>query len=211
MKGRIAMKRKTLALAAVGAAMSLMLVSTSLAGAATFNTEKPNTTVRAAQSNTLKWSFNFGSFTCGTATLEGQQSATSSPTLAMTAPNFQNCKWSGMNMPVETQGCGFVYRADTASSGGVDISCAAGKAVRILGPGCTVSIGSQSLGGIGYSGQGTGSNRTITFQHALSGIRYSQSGFLCTNGTFSNGTISGSMLTWALNGTGSEYVGIWLQ
>lgn len=194
MRQKLSLSRGVAVLSAALFASLAMGVSVSAASGAQFNSETSNTTFAAGQASKHKMSFNFMSLICTDVTFMGFQEGKTSASLSL-APTYGGCEFEEMfEMTVKTNGCDYVFHADSTTQGTMDIAtCGATKYIQLGSLAtCRVRIPEQSgLGPIQYQQSG---NKVLTTL-AISGLKYEESGLFCAgSGSYANGSYSGSSL-----------------
>jgi hypothetical protein len=192
----------------------------SAASAASFHSEVSSTKLEGNQTTANIFAITGTSIklSCAVATLAGTQAGLTAAT-ATVHPEYHGagggkCEESPIGeMEVVTAGCNYVLNA---TSGAVEIECAAGKSIELKLPGCTIKIaGGQTVNGVTYTNTGSGLTRGITVTANVSGIAYTSSGLLC--GTFgisssgTNSTYTGAVAVKGFSTTGGAQVGIWRE
>jgi hypothetical protein len=182
-------KLKTLGLALV--AVLAMGISAASASAANFHSESTSTVLTATQVNQHTFTSNAGTVHCTTATFSGTTSSTSTTqTSQELTPAYSGCTnttFGGATVDVGT--C--KYRLHAA--GTADVTGCGVNGLRVTAPGCTITVPDQTgLSKVSYATGGTGTTHDLLAEIAIIGIKYTQSGFLCSSGTFTNGTLTGT-------------------
>jgi hypothetical protein len=182
-------KLKTLGLALV--AVLAMGISAASASAAEFHSESTSTLLTGTQVNQHTFTSNAGTVHCTTATFSGTTSSTSTTqTSQELTPSYSGCTnttFGGATVDVGT--CKYRLNA----GGTADVTGCAAAGLLVTAPGCTIAVKNQSgLSKVTYKTIGAGTTREIEATLNITGITYTQSGFLCSSGTFSNGTLSGT-------------------
>lgn len=174
-----------------------------------FDTETAHTLLSASQVGEDVHTFEAGTWKCNVKTYTGTGTTTTSTTVSLT-PAFSGCT-SGTT--VDVNGCEYRYhtRKKGSSSQELSIACPEGKSIVITASNCHLTIPAQSgLTGITYTNEGTGKTRDFRVIHSITGLKYSQAPKAfpgCANGSFTNGTYSGSTTIKATN-TAGEQVGL---
>jgi hypothetical protein len=135
----------------------------------------------------------------------------------------QNCTAFGFPAVVNPNGCTFLFHIGAATTGTMDIVCAAGKEFTItasagLTTKCVVHIPAQTgLGTITYKNSGSGSTREVEIAINISTLKYAHTSAKaeasglgsCTAGSATNGSYVGSF---NLTGetSGGTHIGIFL-
>jgi hypothetical protein len=185
----------------IATAMALCLIA--FVGAASASADKFNVSVEPG-----KWTgaisgeqhrLNFGEiYECTSVSFSSDETKTKSFEKLAVSPELSKCLFRGIsNVNWTMNGCKFLFHAG-GGSGTIDItSCT--KPMSVEASGCRIEIGNQrGLGPVTY--KNSAAPKTITATAALKGITYTRSGW-CTswpNGTFSDGTYSGS---WTISGS----------
>lgn len=143
---------------------------------------------------------------CTTATATGQQSTEEAESLALT-PSLSGCKIGSTNVEVKNEGCEYLFTGNTTKSASnptgevetatVHTICPEGKAVKIVGPGCTIDIGSQTRHGVRYDNSGGSEPTDITLTTHLWNTEYNVTNAGCALlglkvGLNSNGVYKGN-------------------
>jgi hypothetical protein len=129
-----------------------------------------------------------GTVTCSVAHFEGTFTSSTATSQTIT-PKYEKCTAFGfINVPIHINGCDYNFTA--ATGGQVHIICAAGKAIEITTPGCTTTVGTQTV----EKNEFTNSTDTTTgkmhviLHTTVSGIVYNECGTVRNNGTYKGTT-----------------------
>jgi hypothetical protein len=195
-------------------ALMAVLAMTSLAAAgaqaAEFHSEKENTTFTGGQTSGHVFTTNAGTVTCTEAEFSGNQAAKTVGTVQVT-PEYDDCTAFGfLGATVDEKSCTYTFNATGPPlHGGVTIDCSGSDKITVSVFGCTVTVGPQTVGTVAYTNTGSGSSRTVDVKAEVSGLTYTQSGFLCGgSGTFSNGTYTGDT---EMKGSSGGATGVWVE
>lgn len=225
---------KALGLALVAVlAMGAVMAS---AASASFDSEIEKTTIEGEQPAESKHKFTVeaGSTECSTAKFHSLSSTTTTGPVTGTLsgsvytsasltiePIYDNCTNSLLGeVNVKENGCHYRFTAgetisSTTTAGSVHVECHEGKVIEVVRASgfnpCTIKVGPQTLGGIVYHNEGSGSTRDVLVTANVEGLKYSQSGLLCPGGTgnFENGTYKGDVTTIGTDEAGN-HVGVWV-
>lgn len=201
------MNRKLKILGALLAAM-MAIGAASASAEPLFHSEVEHTIGDGEQTGSnMVFSVNAGTITCSTVTGSGTMVGKTFKEATAT-PTFSGCTAFGfVNATVDTNGCSNVITADIE----VHLVCPAGKTMQVTAFNCWISIPPQSATSVEYVNTGSGSSRTILARESGTGIHYTQTSKSfpgCSNGTFTNGTATGEILTKGTDTAGKQ-VGIW--
>ncbi|HEX7278555.1 MAG TPA: hypothetical protein VF255_02920 [Solirubrobacterales bacterium] len=214
-------KLKALGLALV-AVFAMSALSAASASAVEFHSSVAHTELRGEQhAGEDTFTVNAGTVRCSHATYTGTETSATATTQSVT-PAYTGCKAFGfVNTTIDTNGCS--YRFDS-NGNNVDIICP-GNPITVTAFNCWVTVGSQeNLGTVTYTnvaGQTTKNEKEevigvheddVTVDVNITGIKYTQHSKSfpgCTNGTFTNGTYTGSATVRGFN-TAGEQVDIWV-
>jgi hypothetical protein len=167
-------------------ALSALGASAASAGSFTGGTSTGNLT--GAQTTTHVFTTNAGTVTCTTAHFVGtwKESPAASQTVT---PKYETCKAFGfINVPIDVNACSYEFTAN--ATGEVHVKCAAGKAIEITTPGCTTSVGPQTISSNTYTNTtnpATG-KMDVLIHTNIAGITYNECGTVRTNGTYTGTT-----------------------
>jgi hypothetical protein len=131
---------------------------------------------------------NAGTTTCATAHFAGTWVAANS-TSATVTPKWEGCKAFGfIGVPIDVNGCSI--EGTTNEGGEAHIKCPAGKAMEITTPGCTTSVGPQTLKTNTYTNttNATTGKMDVLIHTNIAGITYNECGTARTNGTYTGTT-----------------------
>jgi hypothetical protein len=175
-----------------------------------FHSEASHTTWSGAQAVANTMTFNVGSWKCENVSYSGTSQTATGGTVLLT-PGFSQCNVFGfINAVHDMNGCQYQFHAGT---NGMDIVCPEGKSIGITTTICDVTLPSQNgRTEVSYANAGSGASRDVTIDLAVTGLEYTQKFKTfpgCTNGTFTNGTLSGSITLKGLNTSGVQ-VGAWV-
>jgi hypothetical protein len=172
-----------------------------------FHSEAEHTLGSGSQVGEMTFTVNAGTVKCKKVTGTGTMTAKTTTEVSST-PTFSECTAFGfVNATIDTNGCSNLITADIE----VHLVCPAGKTMQVTAFNCWVSVGPQSATSMEYVNTGSGSSRTILAREEGTGIHYVQTSKSfpgCTNGTFTNGTAKGEVLTKGTDTAGNP-VGIW--
>lgn len=184
-----------------------------------FHSEATTTTLTGKQhAGNDKFKTDGGTVECNNATYAGSQAGLTTKEASVT-PTYSGCTaFFFINVPIDVNGCQYKFttktKVGTSFEGTTHIVCGA-KPIEITATSkCTITVGSQTVGGgtVTYTNVGTGTTREITVDVALSSIHYVEdgSGTGCPNGTTkTNGTYNGSALVTGATSKGA-HIGIWV-
>ncbi|HEX7280184.1 MAG TPA: hypothetical protein VF255_11255 [Solirubrobacterales bacterium] len=201
-------KLKALGLALV-AVFAMSALSAASASAVEFHSEAAHTELRAEQhAGEDTFSVNAGTVRCSHATYTGTESSATSTAQTVT-PAYTGCKAFGfVNTTIDTNGCTYTF---DSNANNVDIACPSSP-ITVTAFNCWVTVGAQNnIGPVTYTNSGSGSSRDVTVDVNITGISYTQHSKSfpgCTNGSFTNGTYTGSATVRGFN-TAGEQVGVW--
>jgi hypothetical protein len=198
----------------IGLAGMAMLAMTAIAAtsaqAVEFHAAAAPATITGEQEEAHKFTFNWGTLSCNTATFHGEQVALTAETLTISG-QYSNCTFLGVTgVPFPMHGCDFVFHA----GGTLDIVCPQGEAWTFEASGCKMSIGSQSgLSEVVFTNLGEEGSKDVTLTPNVSGITYTQTGILCPGGqgTFSNGQYGPGATTVVGEDEIGEHVDVWVE
>lgn len=176
----------------------------------TFNSEAEVTALTGDDdggSHTLQ--VGSASINCATVTLASSQIGKEVDTATL-VPTHSECKIGSTSISLSNEGCSLEFDSDTAADPGtggesasVSMKCEPGKFTKLMGPGCTIDFSSQGpLYGIRFHNSGSGSERYVTMEVHVFGIRFNATNAGCAllgikqgesmNGTYlGNGTVKG--------------------
>lgn len=192
----------------------------SAASAAQFHAENAPATLTGGQKATHVFTTDAGTITCTTASFPGSATSTVLSTVRV-APSYSGCSYFGwVSAEVHMNGCEYEFTSPSGSgssfTGDVGIVCPEGKEILVTASGtCTTRFAASphnsDLGRVTYTNLGSGTGRKVLVESNVSGIEYSQSGFLCaTENGKTNGTYTGSTEESAKNRKGGAD-GIWIE
>jgi hypothetical protein len=137
-----------------------------------------------------------GNVTCNIAEFNGSTNVTTTASQTLT-PHYENCTAFGFPATVNTNGCTYTFtlvKNSSPATANVNINCAAGKAITVVGAGCTTTVGSQNakphiiLNNTTENGPGpTDIDAHVTLEKD---VTYTASGCFA-NGTFNTGSVNG--------------------
>lgn len=206
------MFRITKLVLSMSAVIALGVIAPASGTAAEFHSESSHSLISGEQhAGEDTSSVNAGTIRCSHRTYVGTPNTPTSATLRI-AFAYSGCRAFGfVNTTIHTNGCEFVLHI---TSGATSIDCPVGQTITTTAYNCWVTTGSQGpLGPVTYTSNGTGISRDVTMDINITGLQYTQHSKSfpgCTNGSFNNGTYTGSMTMRAANTAGSQ-VGIWVQ
>jgi hypothetical protein len=202
---------KTAGLAVV-TALALAALGAGSASASQFRAEEYPTTVAGTQVVLQKFKTGGGLVAkCAVASTAGTESEASSA-LTVT-PSYSECTVGGLGATLKANSCNYVLHSTNESApftGSMDISCSKeGDAIEAVQGGCSLKFPAQSsLGSVELQNTGSGQTRAIAATLNISGLKYTQAGCSGSNGTFENGTLTGSS---TINSNQGKYaVGVYL-
>lgn len=193
---------------AVGA--MLALAGASSAYASTVQTESSPATVQGAGSEANHYlTFNYaGKRTCGAPSLNGEVSAGSNA-IELT-PKDTECS---VNSPLDMGDCHFIFHTgvelpDKTYLGTMDIGPAKCGPITLKSS-CIYTISAQNGLPVRYENVGEKSSRSFRIKSEITGMKYTQSGGLCS-GTYENGKYEG---TWNITAKDASEAkqGIWIN
>jgi hypothetical protein len=162
---------------------------------------------------------NENKFNCPVAQFQGTKAGYTTSQLAFDV-NYQKCTLSGtVASPVTMNGCRYVLHGETDANehGRFEIACETGKFIQIdAGTLCTVTIVPQTVQGVHYVNEGTGTERDLRISLTASGLWYEKKGFFCGS-VLGNGKdlqITGTFTAWGnedFGGVPGEQVGFWVE
>lgn len=223
---------KALGLALVAIlAMGAVIASSASAAGERFHSEKETTILTGENEGIHKFGLPNGSFSveCAKAefkgTSKGEGGTTTNKTLTL-HPTYSECNSSLGEASVDTSGCNYVFKSETAATGHlpVEIECTTGSTIKVTAPGCTLSFGTQvNGGGLKTENKGSGTTRDSTTISTTTAT-FTKSGFGCfvisgTEGTYEGATTLKGFLDNGVTGNideGATYsegaqVGIWWE
>jgi hypothetical protein len=203
---------KTLGLALVAVLALTAIAASSASAFTTFEAPEAGTEAfKGIQSGTVTFHIENGSITCSGGTFRGMtttgahaeiatsdSNATSGAEVGTKGIEYSGCKFLGIiGFAINNNGCQYNFHAVT---GKVDIvppsgTCAS-EGITFEAAGCKTHIKSQTgLTGVTYTNGGSGTGRTMTVTPNISGIHYTADAGCPVSGTFTNGTYTGSTIT----------------
>jgi hypothetical protein len=168
----------------LGLALVAVFALTAVASAAEFHSESStgNTFLEGSQTTANVFTVTNPKGTkvadvhCSSATFTGTQTGKTVSSVEV-HPTYAGCEASPFgSAEVETDGCTY----NLHSAGTVDIVCAKEFAIKIVAPGCTITVGGgqSGLSSVNYSNSGSPS--TVTALANVEKIAYKASGGLCS-------------------------------
>lgn len=151
---------------------------TTLTPPVTFHSAVASTTITASKIENHILTTNGGQFSCQTAHLAKEISATTVNEIVL-AINYDKCLWFGFSLSLHENGC--TYRL--AASGQIHLECPVGKEMELTVPSCTVKIGPQTLNGSTFLNVSSGGVKDIQLTSNNTGITYNECGTVRANGT----------------------------
>ncbi|HEX7278554.1 MAG TPA: hypothetical protein VF255_02915 [Solirubrobacterales bacterium] len=203
-------KLKALGLALV-AVFAMSALSAASASAIEFHSAVAHTELRAEQhAGEDTFTVNAGTVRCSHVTYAGTESFATSSFQTVT-PTYTGCRAFGfVSTTIDTNGCSFHFSSNGQS---FSIFCGAGNPMAVTAFNCWVTVGTQlNAGFVVHTNQG-GTPIDVTVDMNITGIKYTQHSKSfpgCTNGTFTNGTYTGSATMQGFNTVG-EQIGIWVE
>lgn len=205
-------------LKSVGLAMAAVLVFAALGVSsasadptkAHFHSEQAHTILDAVGEGHHTFVTPAGTVTCKKVTADGTTEVATPTEITATDITYTECTTKTIlgtiNVTVDFKGCDYLFTA----SGEVHIICPTGTGpITVAGPGCTITVGAQTVKTATYTALGAGTTRDITIHANMSNISGSASGFSCDKtGAFTTGTYTGAVTVTGTN-TVKEHVGIW--
>jgi hypothetical protein len=194
---------------ALGLALALVALAASAARAQTpeFHVSQAPANIMGEQLGIKTLTTVNGSISCNIVELNGSTNVTTTASQTLT-PRYENCTAFGFSATVNPNGCTYTFnlvKNSSPATANVNINCPPGKAITVVGAGCTTTVGSQNakphvvLKNTTEEGPGpTDIDANVTVE----GITYTASSCFF-NGTFNNGATHGEMTIRAtdLNGT----------
>jgi heat shock protein HslJ len=182
-----------------------------------FEAETYPATVAGEQNSEQHQVMKFGSQSVNCSAITYSGSLASAATTVSLSPAYSGCTMFGFAEAgsTKTNGCSIVLHAGVALGGGKyrgtqDISCPGGSSIEFIAPisKCKVSVPSQEgLSAVEYEVITKSGKKAIKAATGLSGIKYTTvDGFLCPlagEGSFSDGSESGSMFLQGKTGSGT--------
>ncbi len=131
-------------------------------------------------------------------------------------PTYSECVCGGFACTVTVNGCDYLLHGGGTTTGTVDLVCPAGKDITVESAKCIIHFGPQTgLGTITYSNTGSGTTREVIASFSLSGIKYvhtkGEGVGACTGGSSTSGTLTGTVMTTAVQDGGSTHIGIFVN
>jgi hypothetical protein len=174
--------------AILAAVLAIGAAGASAASAGEFHMGSATGSVTGVQSTTHVWTTSAGTWTCKTAHFAGSFSASTTTSQKFT-PKWENCTVFGfINIPIHTNGCIFNFTA--AVGGQLHIECPAGKVIELTVPGCTTTIGSQTVGATEFTNatDSTTGKMHVIMHTNITGMHYVECGTTRTNMTYKGTT-----------------------
>ncbi|HXR60493.1 MAG TPA: hypothetical protein VN732_04120 [Solirubrobacterales bacterium] len=201
---------KQLTLTSIAALALTAVVGVASASAfSTFRAESAPVKLTGTQNQTLTFSTDAGTLSCGGGSLSGELTSTTSSSFEAT-PSFGGCSYLGVNgLSINTNGCKYRFYA----SGSADIVCSEGAAIWYSVAGCTVTVPAQTgIQWIGLGNSGAGSGRSVNLSYSVGNLKYMTSGFCTTSGvgSFSNGVLYGGATNVVAKTLKGAPVGFWV-
>jgi hypothetical protein len=214
------LKALGLALVAV-CAMSAFAASAAQATAGSFSWDSGTTKLDANGVGEQIFELTAGTVKCNTVTGStkvsgtGAESVTSETITYTDAGKEDKCRGPfGTEPKIEMNGCQYRFNAGTTvasapnghTTGTVDIvNCTnVDKSITVNAPGCIVHIQEQNgLGPVTYKTAKNGSFEDVTVEAAVTNIKYTHTGFLCSNGSATNGKYTGNATITGTNAGGT--------
>jgi hypothetical protein len=126
---------------------------------------------------------------CPKARLQGTMAAPTTSQLRFD-PVYEECHFAFQVLSqVTMNGCQYLLHGETDADGHgrFEIACPPNKAIQIdMGTICTVTIVAQTVQGVSYANEGTGTKRDLRITLTAGGISYQKTGFFCAS-VFGNG------------------------
>jgi hypothetical protein len=209
-------RRLNVAILAIAAALAVSAVASAAASAGTFKAESYPATITGEQTTSVLFTGVVGKWSCKKVTMQGSMSSSSSA--LNLAPVYTECAWAGVAATTFMEGCTYEFTAGETVEGSenkiqatMDIKCPAGKEVKLVlnGGTCTIWIPEQaSLGSATFENTPAATPDDVDLTLNLSGIKYRvETGVrgcpVGTNGTYTNGSITGGVKLKAVNGIGT--------
>jgi hypothetical protein len=190
------LKALGLALVAVLALGAMAAASASAAGEK-FHAEVEPSVVTSSNEGEGNHVFKAGEaeVVCTGATFAGTSAAKTTTTQTV-HPTYSGCTFLGGAATVDTAGCNYVLSSEVGASGTapVSISCTGTNKIKVTGPGCTLSFGSQlTEGGATYANLATTPKTTTVTSNTKA--TFAKSGLLCGAVTGTVGTYTGKVIT----------------
>jgi hypothetical protein len=176
--------------AILAAVLAMAATGASVASAAEFHMGSTTGTVTGSQITGQPqhvFTTSAGKVTCTVAHFTGTYTA-STTTSQTLLPKWEKCTAFGfINIPYDVNGCHFTF---TAAVGGQTHLVCGGKPIEITTPGCTTTIGSQTLSTTEFTNSTdttTGKMHIIAHTN-IAAITYNECGTVRNNGTYTGTT-----------------------
>ena len=210
---------KALGLAIVAVfAMSAMAASAAQAEPKTFHTEEAHTLLEGIATTNQEFNVAAGNLVCTEGIFHGTSSVATVDEQTV-EPTYKKCHGPLGEVTVDMNGCHYLLTVDpatgTPTTGTVHINCPT-KPIEVTAGICTVTVPSQTVGGITYVNEGSGSSRDVKVTANATGIHYIQHGIFCpgnsfsSSKTFTNGTYKGSVTVKGFD-TNKNQKGVWVE
>lgn len=175
-------KLKAVGLAAMAVFAMSAMAAQAAQGAALFRSDSATTIITGSQVGTNEFKVTAGVVKCTTAKFTGTVASASTSTITA-HPVYEGCKLAGVNVPVTTTGCDYLFHASEAGTTAeainatVDVVCTGGAAITVGKEGCIVTVKAQN--GIGpvtikNTNPGTTAEKDVDVTAAANNIVYDQ-------------------------------------
>lgn len=202
-------KLKALGMALVGVFAILAAAAPAASAEPLFHSEQSHTIFTGEALSVHKFSFNGVTIECPVVSLQGTASSSTAKELPLEA-KFENCTAAGTAVLIDMNGCIPIPKLKFT---GIDlyIWCSTGKQIEITTKACTYDVPTQTIAGLSYS-EILEPAKAIEVLWLTAGIRYKQTGFLCSGGSgeFENGSWTGKSVLEGETTTG-EALDIWIE
>lgn len=187
-----------LALVAVFAMSALAASGASAAVEHTFTSTTSPTGLTGAQVGEHSFTAQGKTIKCTSATFTGTVTGTTADKVSV-YPEYTGCKFNGIEATVSTLNCEYTFDSDTTESADfpageehapVEITCSNGPITISVGGLCTISIGAQTVHGVSYVAEGSGSTADMLVKATVKTITNTVSGGLCFLAGIETGTRS---------------------
>jgi hypothetical protein len=150
-----------------------------------------------------------GKVSCKKATFESGEYTAATESVKV-KPAYSECTvFTVVGGEVKMNGCEYELFANESREGGdVKILCPTGKKIEVTAASCTVSVGSQALGGAGYANLAT-SPTAVEVKSAVTKIKYESNGLGVCPANGQEATYNGNVIAKGFNPAAeSEQIGI---
>jgi hypothetical protein len=213
-KGEIMSRKiKVLGLLAVMFALTAVSASSAMAVEKYFHSDSPSgkTTLMGTQATNHVFTTNAGTITCNTVTLDGMQETNTTMEWTIEATTSACTVFGFVGVTIDTNGCHYLYTTENTTGGSlaavtVHITCPSGKKIEVTVPGCTTSIGPQTIGGFTIQNTTSGGKKAVSIITNVSGIEYNECGTVRKNAT-----LTGTTTVWGTDTVGGAAVNVWYE